>query len=65
MENQIIVYITDKSNCQMFKNYVSELYIDSAKRDLQKHLNDAKKNPKMYHFLDIDTAKIEVKYLNK
>ena len=63
MENQVIVYITDKSKAEMFKNYVSELHIDSAKRDLQRHLNDAKKNPKMYHFLDIQTAEIKVKYL--
>ena len=65
MESQVIVYITDKSKTKMFKNYISELYIDSAKRDLQKHLNDAKKNSKMYHFLDIETAEIKVKYLNK
>ena len=36
MESQVIVYITDKSKTEMFKNYISELYIDSAKRDLQK-----------------------------
>jgi len=65
MEKQVIVYITDKKGGQLFKNYVSELYIDSAKRELQNHLNAANKNPKMYHFLDIETAKIEIQYLNK
>jgi hypothetical protein len=59
-----IVYLTDKNGGEMFKNYVGEAFIDSAKRDLQRHINLAKIHPKMYHFLDIETAKIEVKYEN-
>ncbi len=63
MKNTVIVYITDKKGGHLFKNYISESYIDSAKKELQNHLNAANKNPKMYHFLDIETAKIEIEYI--
>ena len=43
----------------MFKNYIHKDYLESAKRDLQNHLDAAKKDPEYYHFLDVETAKIK------
>ncbi len=59
LENTIVVYITDKSGCEMFKNYIHKDYLESAKRDLQNHLDAAKKDPEYYHFLDVETAEIK------
>jgi len=56
----VVVYLTDKNKCKMFKNYVNELYIDSAKKELQNHIDNAKKNPKLYNFLDIETLEIKI-----
>jgi hypothetical protein len=54
------VYITDKSNKKYFVEITGELFIDSSKRDLERHLAQAKVNPIAYSFLDLETAKIEV-----
>ena len=56
-----MVYITDKSEKRFFVELISEGYTDSAVRDLKRHLKNAKLNPKFYSFLDLDTAKIEIK----
>ena len=61
LENTVVVYITDKTGCEMFKEYIHKDYADSAKRNLQRHLDSAKDNPKHYHFLDVETARIEIK----
>lgn len=55
-----LVFITDKHGCQMFKEICGEEFVESAKRDLQRHLDAAKLNPAYYHFLDVPTAKIEI-----
>lgn len=57
----VIVFITDKNGCEMFKEIIGKEYIDSAKRDLQRHLDAAKLNPAYYHFLDVPTAEIKIK----
>lgn len=54
-----VVYITDKSEKRYFTEFTGEAFIDSSKRDLQRHLENAKLNPKAYSFLDLETAKIE------
>ena len=59
LENTIVIYITDKSGGEMFKNYVHKDYLKYAKIDLQNHLKAAKKDPKHYHFLDVETAEIK------
>ena len=59
LENTVVVFITDKTGCEMFKEYIHKDFIDSAKRNLQRHLESAKDNPKHYHFLDIETATIK------
>lgn len=56
----VLVFITDKNECQMFKEICGEEFVESAKRDLQRHLDAAKKDPEYYHFLDVPTAKIEI-----
>lgn len=59
LENTVVVFITDKTGCEMFKEYIHKDFIDSAKRNLERHLACAIENPAYYHFLDIETAKIE------
>lgn len=63
MKNTVIVFITDKTGCEMFKEICNENFVESSKRDLQRHLDAAKLNPKYYHFLDVPTARIEIKKL--
>lgn len=57
-----LVYLTDKNNCKMFKNIVGKGCEQPAVRELERHLLNAKKNPKMYNFLDLETAKIIIEY---
>jgi hypothetical protein len=47
----------------MFKNYVNPLFIDSAKKEIQKHIDSAKKHPLIYNFLDIDTLEIKIELI--
>lgn len=54
------VYITDKSNKRYFVELTGAAFIESSIRDLKRHLQNAKLNPKLYHFLDLETAKIEI-----
>lgn len=56
----VLVFITDKNECQMFKEICGEDFVESVKRDLQRHLDAAKLNPAYYHFLDVPTARIEI-----
>lgn len=56
----VLVFITDKNKCQMFKEICGEEFVESAKRDLQRHLDAAKKDPEYYHFLDVPTAEIKI-----
>lgn len=65
MSKLIVVYLTDKNGGEMFKEIVDLAYKDSAIRGVERHLMAAKLNPKHYHFLDIETARIESKILNK
>jgi hypothetical protein len=60
LENTVVIFITDKTGCEMFKEYVHKDYADSAKRNLQNHLDSAKLHPEYYHFLDVETARIEI-----
>lgn len=61
VKNTVVVFITDKSGCEMFKEYIHKDFIDSAKRNLERHLACAIENPAYYHFLDILTAEIKIK----
>lgn len=52
------VYITNKSKQKFFVEITDSKFIDSSIRDLKRHLDNAKLNPKAYHFLDLETADI-------
>jgi hypothetical protein len=54
------VYITDKSNRKMFNTLCSADYVYPEIRNMERHLKSARNNPKAYHFLDLETAKIMV-----
>ena len=49
----------------MFKNYIGESFVESAKRDLQRHIDSAKINPKLYSFLDVESAEIKIETLKQ
>ena len=34
IKNTVVVFITDKSGCEMFKEYIHKDYVDSAKINL-------------------------------
>lgn len=52
------VYITDKTGKRFFNTNCSVEYKQPEIRNLQRHLDQAKKYPQHYHFLDIPTARI-------
>jgi hypothetical protein len=56
MENWNNIYITDCNGGKHFKCIASPLSTMSEIKNLQTHLKNAKTHPKMYAFLDIDTA---------
>jgi len=62
-EENVVVYLTDKNGCEMFREIISKKFSQSARRNLDRHLMAAKLNPKHYHFLDVETARIEIKEL--
>ena len=53
------LWITDKSGQKMFSVLCGTPYKMSEFRNLCNHLTNAKKSPKHYSFLDIETATIE------
>ena len=52
------LYITDKTGMRFFRTTCATEYKDSERRNLERHLNNAKKQPEAYKFLDIVTARI-------
>jgi len=52
------LYISDISGQKFFRTVCSAEFKDPEIRNLEKHLAQAKKYPKMYNFLDIATARI-------
>ena len=66
MKNKnVLVYLIDKHNVKMFKNHINIDYLDGAVKELKNHLIEAKKNPKIYHFLDLETAEIKIEKFNE
>ena len=51
-------YITDKTGGHFFVEFCGEDFKDSAIRNLQRDLISANEHPKLYAFLDLETAKI-------
>ena len=54
------VYITDKTGKKFFNNISSPMATIGAIRDLSRHIENSKKYPAQYHFLDIPTAQVMV-----
>lgn len=52
------VSITDKTQKVFFKTTASPMATMSEVRNLKRHLEQAKANPKAYHFLDVPSAVI-------
>lgn len=52
------LWITDKKGGKLFRTTCGTPYKDSERRNLQHHLDNAKKYPKAYTFLDLETAHI-------
>ena len=52
------MYITDKSKKEYFVEFTGEAFTASVKRDLERHLVNARLCPIMYTFLDLATAVI-------
>lgn len=58
MSNWHNIHITDKTGKEHFKTLASPMSTMSEIRNLQRHLEQAKKYPKAYTFLDVATAVI-------
>lgn len=54
------LYITDKNGTKMWNTIASPLSTASEIKNLKRHIEFARKNPKTYSFLDVDTAVIMV-----
>lgn len=52
------IYISDKTGEKFFNTTASELSTQSEVKNLNRHLDNAIKNPDLYKFLDIETAKV-------
>ena len=58
MKQITYLYITDKTGMRFFRTTCATEYKDSERRNLERHLNNAKIHPEAYNFVDIKTAKI-------
>ena len=54
------IHITDKTGKEFFKTVASEWGVYSEVKNLQKHVENSKKYPEHYKFLDAETAKVMV-----
>lgn len=52
------LYITDKTGGKLFRVTCSTAYKQAEINNLQHHLNNARKYPREYNFMDIETARI-------
>lgn len=53
-----VIFITDKTGNKFFLEHCSESSKFGVIRSLQNHLKNAEKHPKLYTFLDLETAEI-------
>lgn len=54
------VYITDKTGRKMFDTMASPMSIISEVKNLTRHIENARKYPAQYKFMDIATAQVMV-----
>lgn len=52
------IYLTDKNGKQCFNTLCSTAYASSERRNLERHLAQAKATPARYSFLDVETMRI-------
>lgn len=57
MSDSTVLHIQDKNGAH-FRTVCSTAYKAAEIRNLERHLNNARANPKAYGFLDLDTARI-------
>lgn len=58
MSQSTSLYISDNSGRQMFRTICSTEFKAPEIRNLERHLDMAKRYPHQYKFLDIDSARI-------
>lgn len=52
------IHITDKSGGKYFSTVASPMATHSEIKNLKRHIEQAKRNPELYHFMDADSAVI-------
>lgn len=53
------IYLTDKTGRKIFNTLCSTQYASSERRNLERHIMQAKATPSRYSFLDVATIHIE------
>ena len=59
------LWITDKTGKESFKTLCSTEYHTSELRNLQQHVDYAKKRPELYNFLDVNSMEIVVRHADE
>lgn len=54
------VYVTDKTGVKMWNTTASPMSTPSEVRNLSRHIEQARKHPERYKFLDVATAVVMV-----
>ncbi len=52
------IYLTDKNGKKSFKTLCSTQYASSERRNLERHIAQAKATPARYSFMDVGTMQI-------
>lgn len=58
LPNTTQIYITDKNDKRHFNTLCSTAYASSERRNLERHIAQAKATPDRYSFLDVATMRI-------
>jgi hypothetical protein len=56
MRNWNNIYIADANGGKHFNTEASPMSTDSEIKNLRSHLSNAKRNPHLYKFMDVETA---------
>ena len=59
MDNTVTMWITDKNNGVYFRTLCGIGFHQGEMNNLKKHIEQAKKHPDVYHFLDAKSAVIK------
>lgn len=58
LKDTTTIYLTDKTGRKMFNTLCSTQYASSERRNLERHIAQAKATPERYSFLDVETVRI-------